>query len=398
MVDFALDEDVRMVQGALRTFLAKEVDPAEKKLGRLLTDERQLLTEEGWVNPTVLEATRRIRRASATHGFYAMHMPREVGGSAFSKVGMMVAWREVMRRPLGLSMAVLGFVDGPTPLFLHCDEQQKKRYLEPLMRGEKMSAFCLTEPQAGSDVSHIETRAVRKGDAYVLRGTKTFVTGGPYADFYQVFAKVDGSSQKALDSITCFLVDRDSAGLSLGSAQLSLAADGAQCEVILDDVEVPVDNRVAREGEGFRLAIGNIADTRVNIGGMCVGLAEFLIDQMVRYANEREAFGRPIGKQGQIQYYIAESAAELYAMENMALHCAWKIDQGLDAIKETSMLKLYATESLFRIADRAIQVHGGNGLMRELPLEKIFRFARVLRIPEGTSEIQRWTIAKELGL
>jgi alkylation response protein AidB-like acyl-CoA dehydrogenase len=303
-----------------------------------------------------------------------------------------------MRRPMGLNMAVLGFVEGPTPLFLHCTAAQRERYLDPLMRGEKASAFCLTEPQAGSDVAAIATRAVREGDHYILNGTKTFVTGGAMADFYQVFARTSDDSQAGLSGISCFLVDRQLPGVTLGSPQISLSADGGQCEVLFENVRVPSMNLVGEEGEGFGLAMGNIGHTRVNIGGMCVGLGTYLLDRMVDYAKQREAFGRPIGKQGQIQYYIAESATELYAMENMVLHCSWRIDCGEDAIKETSMVKLYCTEALFRIADRAIQVHGGNGLMRELPLERIFRFARVLRIPEGSSEIQRWTICKMLGL
>ncbi|HVL48252.1 MAG TPA: acyl-CoA dehydrogenase family protein [Candidatus Thermoplasmatota archaeon] len=396
MADFTVSDDVRMIQGALRDFIAREVVPHEKRLAKELSDERFLLGDDGFVKPQVMEAVRAIRRKSAALGLYAMHMPVEEGGGGVSKQAMYEAWREVMRHGLGLNLAVLSFVEGPYPLFLRLDDAMKKRYLHPLVRGEKSSAFCLTEPGAGSDVGAIRATAVKKGGSYVLDGAKAYVTNGPYADFYQVFAKTDPAA--GLAGISCFLVDCDLPGVSIGKSQLSLHADGAQCEVVFDGVEVPAENRVGDEGEGFALAIGNIGDTRVTIGGMCVGLAEFCQARAVEYAQAREAFGKPIGKLGQIQAMIADNETDIFAADNMLLRTSWLIDQGESAIKETSMVKVFATEMLFRVADRAIQIHGGAGLMRELPLERIFRFARVLRIPEGTSEVQRWTIAKTLGL
>lgn len=396
MVDFSIPDDVRMIREAVGAFLEKEVAPERKRLQRMLDDERHMLDERGFLRPEIVQALHRIRRRSAAAGWYGMHMPESVGGAGVSKVATYLAWKEVMRHGLDLNMAMLGFVEGPSPLFLRMTPEQQRTWLAPMMRGEKTSAFCLTEPNAGSDVGAIEATAAREGDEYVLNGTKTFVTNGPYADFLQVFAKTDPSA--GLHGISCFIVPCDAPGATMGAAQQSILNDGGQCEWTFQDVRVPVENRVGDEGEGFALAIGNIGDTRVTIGGQAVGLAESLLARMVEYASQRKAFGRAIGKQGQLQAYVADSATEIYAADNMVLNTCWRIDQGLDVVKESSMVKYYCTEMAFRVADRAIQVHGGNGLMKEVGLEKAFRFARLLRIPEGTSEIQRWTIAKTLGL
>lgn len=396
MVDFGIPDDVRMVRDAVGAFIEKEVVPEERKLAPYLADERKALDERGMLRKEILDAVARIRRKSAEQGFYAMHMPESVGGGGVSKVATYLCWKEVMQHGLSLNMAVLSFVEGPSPLFLKMTPAQQEKWLAPMMRGQRTSGFALTEPGAGSDVSAIETRAVREGDEYVLNGTKSYITNGPYADHLQVFAKTDPSA--GLYGISCFMVPTDAPGMERGQVQASILDDGGQCEYHLRDVRVPVENRVGDEGEGFLLAIGNIGDTRVTIGGQAVGLAESLLGRMVEYAQQRAAFGRPIGKQGQLQYYIAESATEIYAADNMVLNTCWRIDNGMDVVKESSMVKLYCTEMAFRVADRAIQVHGGTGLMKEVGIERAFRFARLLRIPEGTSEIQRWTIAKMLGL
>lgn len=396
MVDFAIPDEVRMIRDGVAAFVEKEVVPEEKRLARFLQDDRHALADDGRLRPEIVDAVKRIRRKSAQAGWYAMHMPEGVGGAGVSKVATYLAWKAVMRHGVGLNMAVLSFVEGPSPLFLRMSPEQQAKWLGPLVRGEQSSAFCLTEPGAGSDVAALETTAVRKGDEYVLNGTKTFVTNGPYADFLQVFAKTDPAA--GLGGLSCFVVPKDAPGARMGAVQQSLLDDGGQCEWIFEDCVVPAENRVGEEGDGFALAIGNIGDTRVTIGGQCVGLAELCLDRMVEYASQRKAFGRSIGKQGQLQAMVADTATEIFAADNLVLNTCWRIDHGMDVVKESSMAKLYCTELAFRAADRAIQVHGGNGLMKEVGLEKIFRFARLVRIPEGTSEIQRWTIAKTLGL
>lgn len=396
MVDFTVPDEIRLIRDGVGSFVQTEVAAERKRLGKTLSDEARSLGEDGFLKPEIVEAIKRLRRKSAAAGWYAMHMPESVGGAGVSKVATYLAWKETMKHGIDINMAVLSFVEGPTPLFMKMTPEQQAKWLAPMMRGEETSAFCLTEPGAGSDVSALETTAVRDGNEYVLNGTKTFITNGPYADHLQVFAKTDPSA--GLYGISCFMVPTDAPGASMGTVQQSIMNDGGQCEWVFQDCRVPVENRIGDEGEGFALAIGNIGDTRVTIGGQCVGLAEALLERMVSYANERKAFGRSIGKQGQLQAMIADSATEIFAADNMMLNTCWRIENGLDVVKESSMVKLYCTEMLFRVADRAVQVHGGNGLMREVGLEKAFRFARLLRIPEGTSEIQRWTIAKTLGV
>lgn len=396
MVSFAVPDDVRMITSALGEFIEREVRPMEKKLAPYLRDERDMLTREGLLVPEIVEAIKVLRKRSADAGWYAMHVAEADGGAGVSKVGVYQAWKEVMRRGLGLNFAILSFVEGASPLFTHMTPDQKAKWLAPLVRGEKTSAFCLTEPEAGSDVAAIRATAVRNGSEWVLNGTKTFVTNGPYADFLQVFAKTDPAA--GIGGISCFIVPRDAPGLRMGAIQNSILNDGAQCEWVMEDCRIPEENLVGAENMGFYLAIGNIGDTRVTIGGQCVGLSEWCIEKMVEYAKQRTAFGKPIGKLGQIQAMVADSAIDATTADLVTLKTCWMIDEGMDVIRESSMTKVHATEALFRIADRAIQIHGGNGLMRELPLERVFRFARLLRIPEGTSEVQRWTIAKTYGL
>lgn len=396
MIDFSVPDEVRMIREGVAAFVDAEVKAEERRLARFLDDERHSLAEDGRLRPEIVDAVKRIRRKSAQAGWYAMHMPEAAGGAGVSKVATYLAWREVMKRGVGLNMAALSFVEGPSPLFLRMTPAQQETWLKPLMRGERSSAFCLTEPGAGSDVGALETTARREGDEYVIDGTKTFVTNGPYADFLQVFAKTDPAA--GLAGLSCFIVPADAPGARMGPVQQSIMSDGGQCEWVFEGCRVPVENRVGEEGDGFALAIGNIGDTRVTIAGQCVGLAETCLARMVAYANERKAFGRPIGKQGQLQAMVADTAIDLYAADNMVLNTCWRIDHGMDVVMESSAVKVFCTEMLFRAADRAIQVHGGTGLMKEVGLERIFRFARLLRIPEGTSEIQRWTIAKALGL
>lgn len=396
MVDFEVPDEIKILRRNLREFIEREVEPREEELSHLLEDDRHMLTDEGFLEPEVQEAIEEIREASAEAGYYAMHMPEAEGGSGISNVGKFFAWKEVMSHGMGLNLSVLASVEGPTPLFLEMTEEQKERWLHPMIRGEETSAFCLTEPQAGSDVANIQATAERDGNGYVLDGTKQYITNGPYADHYQVFAKTD--PDEGLGGISCFMVERDNPGLQVGDAQNTIVNDGEQCEIILDGARVPEEHRVGDEGGGFWLAIQNIGDTRVQIGGMCVGLAQFCLDEAVDYAQQREAFGKPIGKMGQIQHKVSEMATKLYTAENLTLNCCWKLDEGQDITRESSMVKLYTTEMLEEVASHAMQIHGGLGVMRELPLERIYRFGRMLQVPEGTSEIQRRTIAQSYGL
>jgi len=396
MVDFTVPEDVRVAIDAVNEFIAREVEPLHQRLGPMMHDETRGLLPDGRLRPEVLDAVRTVRRKSAEKGFYGMHMPPEVGGAGLTKNAMYNVIRAISRHGYGLNLFVFSGVEGPQQIHLHLDEDQRARWLRPLMKADQSTCFALTEPGAGSDVSAIQTRAEKRGEEYVLRGTKTFITNAPYADNAIVFAKTNPAA--GLQGISAFIVECDRPGLSRDAMQQSTVGDGMQSEIVMEDVHVPRSNLVGDEDYGFYYAIENIADTRVTIGAMCVGLAEHCLEKTLEYVKQREAFGKPIGTRQAVQWMLADAATEIYAADKMAQHCTWKIDQGEEVIRESSMVKLYTTEMLFRVADAAVQCHGGMGAMRELPFERIQRFARAARIFEGTSEIQRWTIAKTLGL
>jgi alkylation response protein AidB-like acyl-CoA dehydrogenase len=397
MVDLSLDDETRMIVKAVGDFVEQEVVPVQEKYREALRSSRKRLTDEGHIRPELLEEANRIRKASAEKGFYGMHMPEEVGGGDVSRVGMLRAFQEVYKRGLGFTFAVLAAIEGPSRMLLALDEDQKERYLDPLMRGEKTSCFALTEPGAGSDVRSIRTRAEKDGEEWVLNGTKTFVTNGPYADFAQVFAVTDPDAP-SYGGITTFLIDTDNPGLQQSPPQDTISSDGLQCEFHLQDCRVPEENVLGEPGEGFFHAMQNIGDTRVQLGGICLGLARYCLDKTIPYVNQREAFGRPISKFQGVTFPLADAKMHLTAAEQLALLTAWKIDQGEDAMEETSMTKLYCTEMLWDTADACVQAHGGVGVAKETDLENVLRYSRVMRIYEGTSEIQRATIAKSMGM
>lgn len=395
-IDFEPSDETRAVVKGVTDFADKHAGELEERFPGYLEDERAYLRPDGRLKGEIVEAVDELRRKSADAGFYALSMPEAVGGGGRPFVDLALAMSAVSERGLGFHQAVLASVEGPSPMLLAMDEAQRERWLEPLCAGETSVGFCLTEPGAGSDVAGISTQAEKDGDTYTISGTKTFITNGPYADTYEVFARTSG--KRGLDGLSLFMVDRDLDGVEVGDVQQTMLADGMQCDVRFDNVEVDEQALVGPEDGGFMLAIRNIGFTRVLIGAMCVGLAKFCLEEAIGYATQREAWGRPISKNQGVSFPIAEAATEIHAAEQMLLNCAWKLDNDKDITRESSMVKLYCTEMLQEVADTAVQVHGGNGLMRELPIERVFRWGRILRIPEGTSEMQKQTIAKTLGL
>jgi len=325
-------------------------------------------------------------------------MPEELGGAGLSMVGLS-AVREVIAKS-GTSILgafILGDPPmGPTGMLMECSDFQKEKYVGPLMRGEKTTCFALTEPNAGSDVAAIETTAVRDGDHYVLNGSKHFISNGPYCDFAQVFA----ANNRALGmngGISAFFVDVDTPGFTR-RMQRSMADDDFQSEFFFEDCRVPVENMIGKEGFGFMSAATWLSAERLIVASNAIGLADYLLKLGVEYAKIRVQFNKPIGNNQAIQWMLADSATEIEAARWLTYHTAWLIDQGDMAIKEISMAKLFASEMCDRVADRILQVHGGMGYMKELPVERIYRIARLLRIGGGTSEIQRHLIAKMLEL
>jgi len=392
-VDFTIPDDLQELTGSFRSFLDREVAPVEE---RFRTEfERDDPTDE------MRQAALALRLRSAELGFYAAHMPESVGGGGLSNLGYTLLVEEGGKSGLRFSYAVLGPPNpaAPNPILMELPEPLHPKFVEPLVRGETTMCFALTEPEAGSDAQAIRTTAALDGDEWVLNGRKHFITNGAEADVAVVFAVTDRTAEpRASGGITAFLVERDVPGFTVGKRQRTLAGDTNQAELVFEDCRVPADHVIGQVGFGFQSAMKFLNGGRAFIGALCVGIADHLVRICSEYAKDRKAFGKPIGKYQAVQWMLADSALEVHAARLMTYHLAWLVDRGEYPIRESSIVKLNNTEMVGRVADRAVQIYGGMGLLTEGPVERIFRWVRMLRIVEGTSEIQRLVIARSLGL
>jgi alkylation response protein AidB-like acyl-CoA dehydrogenase len=387
-MDFAIPDEYAELQRNVTDFIDRELRPLE---------EAELDPEKDDVPVKIRD---RVRRRSAELGFYAADFPEDLGGTGLPQLGMVLLREAAARSGCRLAGFATYGPEGPTGLLLNATDEQKKKYLMPLITAEKSMCFALTEPEAGSDAQSIRTTAVRDDDSWVLNGTKHFITNGKHADFALVFAAND-RSKKAQGGITAFIVERDTPGFSVGRAQRGMVEGEGQFELIFEDCRVPEEQILGgpqNVGMGFYSAMQFLAMGRLSIGAMCNGIADYVLSLGIDYAKTRTAFDRPIGKNQYVQGHIVDSIVELKASKLMTYECAWKYDQGDPVIQESSIVKLYASEMVNRVADRMIQVHGGMGWMRELPLERIYRLVRIFTLVEGTSEIQKYIIAKTEGL
>jgi alkylation response protein AidB-like acyl-CoA dehydrogenase len=387
-VEFAVPAEYSELQRNLRDFIDRELRPLE---------EAELDPERDEVP---VELRDRVRRRSAELGFYAADFPEDVGGSGLPQLGMVLLREAAASSGCRLAAFTTYGPEGPTGLLLSGTEEQKKKYLVSLVNAEKSMCFALTEPDAGSDAQNIRTSATKDGDTWILNGTKRFITNGKHADFALVFAAND-RSKKAQGGITAFLVEKRTPGFEVGRAQIGMVEGEGQFELNFQDCRVSEEQILGgadQVGMGFYAAMQFLAMGRLSIAAMCNGIADYCLQLGIDYAQEREAFGRPIGKNQYVQGHIVESLIELKAARLMTYECAWKYDGGDPVIQESSIVKLYSSEMVNRVVDRMIQVHGGMGWMRELPFERIYRLVRIFPLVEGTSEVQRHIIAKSLGL
>ena len=387
-MDFAVPDDYRELTRNLTDFVDRELRPLESA---------ELDPEHDDV-PTELRD--RVRRRSAELGFYAADFPEDLGGSGLPQLGMVLLREAAARTGCRLAAFATYGPEGPTGVLLSGTDEQKKTYLTPLITAEKSMCFALTEPDAGSDAQNIATTATQDGDDWVINGTKHFITNGKHADFALVFAAND-RTKRAQGGITAFIVESGTPGFEVGRSQIGMVEGEGQYELIFRDCRVSenqVLGGVDNVGMGFGAAMQFLATGRLSIGAMCNGIAEYCLNLGIDYAKERRAFDRPIGKNQYVQGHIVDSVVELKAAKLMTYECAWKYDNGDPVIQESSIVKLYSAEMVNRVVDRMIQVHGGMGWMRELPLERIYRLVRIFTLVEGTSEIQRHIIAKTVGL
>jgi acyl-CoA dehydrogenase len=396
-VSFETDEETRLILQSLEEFIEQEVEPLEDELGDTWTNKRKRHEDDGRYVPEVREAIQEVRRRSAKAGFYAMNLPIEDGGEGVSNVTWYRAIKHVASTGPGLTEYVLAGPEGPKPLLAGTEGDQRDEYLFPVVQGWKSTGFGQTEPGVGSDSPNMDTTAEKDSDEWVINGTKQWITNAPYADFLQIFARTSPQDEMGrYGGISCFIIEADE--YEIGSMNNAVGFEGSQAEVHLDDVRIPEDRLLGTEDSAFYEAMEFLSLGRLEIGARAMGHAEFLLDRATQYANDREAFGRPIGKFQGVSHKIAEGKARQYAADAAGLRLAWEMDQGEQAVMESSIVKYLCTNTLWEIADDTVQVHGGNGLSEDNPYMSNLQMARVLRIVEGTDEIQLNTIAKQLGV
>ncbi len=387
-MDFSIPAEYAELQRNMTGFIDRELRPLE---------ESELDPEE---DDVPVELRDRVRRRSAELGFYAADFPEDLGGSGLPQLGMVLLREAAARSGCRLAGFTTYGPEGPTGLLLNATDEQKKKYLVPLIAAEASMCFALTEPEAGSDAQSIRTTAVKDGESWILNGTKHFITNGKHADFALVFAAND-RAKKAQGGITAFIVEQGTPGFTVGRAQRGMVEGEGQFELVFDDCRVSEEQILGGPGNvgmGFYSAMQFLAMGRLSIGALCNGIADYALSLGIEHAKNRTAFDRPIGKNQYVQGHIVDSVVELKASKLMTYECAWKYNTGDPVIQESSIVKLYASEMVNRVADRMIQVHGGMGWMRELPLERIYRLVRIFTLVEGTSEIQKYIIAKTVGL
>jgi len=396
-VDFGTGEETRLILDSLSEFIEQEVEPVRDELGETWSNPQLRHEEDGRLVPEVVDAIERIRKKSADAGFYAMNLPEEAGGDDVSNVTWYRAKKHVASHGVGLTEYVLAGPEGPKPLLLQAEGEQVETYLEPAVAGEKSTAFAQTEPGVGSDSPSMDTHAEKDGDEWVLNGQKQWITNAPYADFVQVFARTTPQEEAGrYGGITCFVVEADE--FELGAMNNAVGMKGMQAELIFDDVRLGEDRVLGQPDTAFYNAMDFLSLGRLELGAEAVGYAEHLIEKGVEYANDREAFGRPIGKFQGISHKLAEGRARNFAADAAGLKLAWLMDEGEQAIEEASIFKYFASNVYFDIADDVVQVHGANGLSEDNPFMDHLHVARILRVVEGTDEIQLNTVAKQLGV
>ena len=380
-MDFGLTSEQRLIVETVRGFVEQELYPLEEQVER-----------DGEVAPEVGET---VKRKVIELGFYAPNLPEEVGGGGLDNVAFTLLERELGRA----SMALTVFWGRPSGILMACDDEQRERYLLPSARGERIDALAMTEPNAGSDVRGMECSARRNGDDWLLNGTKHFISHADIADFVIVFVST-GEEQTAKGPkklITCFLVDRGTPGFEIRHGYDSVSHRGYRnCVLSFEDCRLPNGQILGEPHRGFELANEWLGGTRLTVAAMCVGRARRAFDLALGYAAERQQFGQPIGRFQGVSFKLADMITEIDAADWLTLAAAWQLDQGLAANRAISSAKLYASEMLARVTDEALQIHGGMGLMSDMPLERFWRDARVERIWDGTSEIQRHIISREL--
>ncbi len=381
-MDFELPEELQLIKKTVRDFIDREVIPLEREYRPESEDMPEHLLKP-------------LQEKTKTMGFWQLDVPQEYGGAGLDLLTRCVIMEEVGRTVALPFRTNELFGHEVKPVLFHCNEEQKERFLFPVLRGEKKICFAQTEPDAGSDPASMRTRAIRDGDDFILNGTKRFITGAGNSDYAQLMAVTD-LEKRARGGITCFMVDMKSSGVTLERQWPTMMGD-APWEIVFENVRVPAANVIGEVGQGFSLAQKWIQEGRIRgHGAWPLGIAQRALDMMIDYAHDRVTFGRPLAERQAIQFMVADSAMELHAARLLVYECAWRHDRGEDVRNLSYMVKITCVEMASRVVDRAIQVHGGVGLTKDLPLEWWYRQVRSIRITEGATEVLRWRLARNL--
>jgi acyl-CoA dehydrogenase len=378
-VDFQLSDEERAVRDTARTFITREVMPLEQEALR-----RERNHQPGLERSELRELQLKAKK----FGFWGLSTPEQYGGMDLPAVLQSLIWTEV-----GRTFVQFKFGGEADNILYYANDEQKAEFLVPTIEGDRISCFAITEPGAGSDAANIKLSARRDGDDWILNGEKTFITNGNDADFVIVVAVTDKEKGVRGGGTTAFLVDRE---MGWRSEFIQTMGEGGPAALIFDNVRVPSRNILGEIGQGFELGMKWIGKGRYLIPSNALGIAERSLGMAIEYANTRETFGATIGANQAIQWMIADSEVELEAARWLILKAAWTVDQGWDPRHASSMAKLYGANMVNNVVDRVMQIHGGMGYTRELPIERWYRQVRLMRIYEGTDEMQRLIISRDL--
>lgn len=373
-----LTEEQRLIRETARSYASEHIAPFAAQWDRDATFPAEAL------------------RGLAKLGFYGMLVPEQHGGCDIGYVAAALVLEEIGVADAACStiVSVTNSV-GCMPLLQYGTAQQQRDFLAPLARGEKLAAFCLTEPQAGSDASGLKTRAQARGGDYVLNGTKQFITSGKNADIAIVFAVTDPTAGKR--GISAFIVPTDTPGYRVASVETKMGQRASDtCQIAFEDCAIPAENLLGEEGQGYKIALGNLEGGRIGIAAQCVGIARAALEAATLYSREREAFAKPLSEHQAVAFKLADMATQIEAARQLTLHAAALKDAGAPCLSEASMAKLFASEIAERVCSDAIQIHGGYGYLQDFPVERFYRDVRACQIYEGTSEVQKMVISRAL--
>ena len=378
MTDLILNEEERMLQSMVREFANKELAPRAKEV-----DEKEEFSWENW-------------KGLASLGLTGIGIDPAYGGSGGGYRQVAIAMEEVARGDAAISVSLIAHSClGTRTIHDYSDEEQKLRLVPPLAKGEKVAAWALTEPGSGSDAAALQTTATLKNGNYLLNGSKIFITNGDIADYTVVMATQDKSQRSR--GVGAFIVEKGASGFTAHKQHGKMGMRGSSTtELTFEDTPVPQANRLGEEGRGFKYAMEILDSSRIIIAAQCVGIAQSALEAAVKYAQQRHTFGRPIADHQAVQFMLADMATDVYAARVATMNAATLKDNQLPFVNEASMAKLLASEAAVRVTSNALQVHGGYGYFKESPVERYFRDARVTTIYEGTSEVQRLIIARQL--